>query len=220
MPPPPTSQVTSPAPSAPASTIALFGTSADPPTVGHGQILEWLSQHFEGVAVWASDNPFKTHGATLAQRQAMVQILVQQLPPRCSNVWVEPDLSHQRTLHTLATARDRWPQADFTLVIGSDLVPQLPHWYQAALLLSQVRLLVVPRPQAPLQDRDLQTLQHQGARITVANFTGLPVSSTAYRREGLATAIPGAIAAYIQTHRLYPRVSPCQTLAPANLPQP
>lgn len=39
--------------------VALFGTSADPPTVGHQAILRWLSEHYDQVAVWAADNPFK-----------------------------------------------------------------------------------------------------------------------------------------------------------------
>jgi nicotinate-nucleotide adenylyltransferase len=45
--------------------IALFGTSADPPTAGHKTILSWLSQNFDWVAVWASDNPFKIGNAAV-----------------------------------------------------------------------------------------------------------------------------------------------------------
>ena len=52
--------------------IALFGTSADPPTSGHQAILLWLSQRFDKVVVWASDNPFKTHQTLLEHRMAML----------------------------------------------------------------------------------------------------------------------------------------------------
>ncbi len=38
-------------------TIALFGTSADPPTCGHQALLEGLVAMFPKVATWASDNP-------------------------------------------------------------------------------------------------------------------------------------------------------------------
>ena len=48
--------------------IALLGTSADPPTLGHQALLEGLLQHFGQVATWASDNPMKRHGAALDQR--------------------------------------------------------------------------------------------------------------------------------------------------------
>ncbi|MGB2926426.1 MAG: adenylyltransferase/cytidyltransferase family protein, partial [Limnothrix sp.] len=63
--------------------IALFGTSADPPTVGHQSILRWLSEHYDQVAVWAADNPFKEHGATLDQRSEMLELLIKDLG--CSN---------------------------------------------------------------------------------------------------------------------------------------
>jgi nicotinate-nucleotide adenylyltransferase len=35
--------------------VALFGTSADPPTAGHQAIIRWLSEHFDHVAVWAGE---------------------------------------------------------------------------------------------------------------------------------------------------------------------
>ncbi|MDE5114158.1 MAG: adenylyltransferase/cytidyltransferase family protein, partial [Trichodesmium sp. St15_bin1_1] len=52
--------------------IALFGTSADPPTVGHKMIIEWLSQNFDKAVVWVSDNPFKYHETSLEQRAIML----------------------------------------------------------------------------------------------------------------------------------------------------
>ncbi|NJM46313.1 MAG: nicotinic acid mononucleotide adenylyltransferase, partial [Alkalinema sp. RU_4_3] len=40
--------------------LALFGTSADPPTLGHLAIVNYLSAKYDRVAVWAADNPFKS----------------------------------------------------------------------------------------------------------------------------------------------------------------
>ena len=48
--------------------VALFGTSADPPTRGHQALLEGLLQLYPTVATGASDNPLKQHGAPLEQR--------------------------------------------------------------------------------------------------------------------------------------------------------
>jgi cytidyltransferase-like protein len=59
--------------------IALFGTSADPPTSGHQAILNWLSQHYDLVAVWASDNPFKSHQTPLEHRSRMLRLLIEEL---------------------------------------------------------------------------------------------------------------------------------------------
>ena len=39
--------------------IALFGTSADPPTVGHKKILEELSRIYDFTISYVSNNPKK-----------------------------------------------------------------------------------------------------------------------------------------------------------------
>ena len=39
--------------------IALFGTSADPPTVGHKKILEKLSEIYTFTVSYVSNNPKK-----------------------------------------------------------------------------------------------------------------------------------------------------------------
>ena len=67
------------------TTIALFGTSADPPTLGHQALLEGLLDHHDRVVTWASDNPGKCHGLPLQQRQRLLRTLVTSLAdPRLS----------------------------------------------------------------------------------------------------------------------------------------
>lgn len=188
--------------------LALFGTSADPPTLGHGQILTYLSQNFDQVAVWASDNPFKTHGATLLQRQQMLRLLLADLSLQKTNVQIYRQLSHRRTIHTLEVAQQQWPGATFTLVVGSDLVPQLPQWYRVQTLLAQLQLLVIPRPDAPLEPEPLATLQAQ-TTVTIAPVSGPPVSSSAVREQGDTRALSPSVHRYIQSAQLYPCVPPC-----------
>jgi len=183
--------------------IALFGTSADPPTAGHQAILSWLSQHYDWVAVWAADNPFKSHQTLLEHRAAMLRLLIEDIPSR-HNIGFHPDLSSYRTVETLEKAKARWgADADFTLVIGSDLVSQLPRWYSVEDLLRQVQLLVVPRPGYRVEDADLQLLRHLGKKVAIADLTGPDVSSTAYRKNGDTQALTPPIQAYIHREHLY-----------------
>ena len=185
-------------------TLALFGTSADPPTVGHQQILGWLGEQYDQVAAWAADNPFKRHGTPLEHRMAMLRAAIQELPS--GNIGVYPELSHRFTRVTVDQASDRWPNADLTLTIGSDLIAQLPQWYQITELLQRVRLLVIPRPGYDLTSDALAPLKSLGARVTVADLTGLAISSTAYRNRcdpGDRTALPPSVAAYIEQEQLY-----------------
>lgn len=185
--------------------IALFGTSADPPHWGHQAILQWLAQHFDQVAVWAADNPFKQHQSTLSARFTMLRLLIDELPDPHDNVQLYPELSHARSIVTIEQARQRWPQAELTLVIGADLVTQLPQWYRSADIFAQVKILIFPRPGYPLLEDDLMELRQQGAQVAIADMPALyDVSSSRYRQSDRPTELPPVIQAYIDQHDLYP----------------
>ncbi|MCY7278529.1 MAG: nicotinate-nucleotide adenylyltransferase [Phormidesmis sp. CAN_BIN44] len=181
--------------------VALFGTSADPPTRGHLAILCWLSQHFDQVAVWASDNPFKSHQTALDHRTAMLRLLIGDLDLR--NIQVYPELSNSRTVITVERAQEHWQGAEFTLVVGSDLVRQLPKWFRARDLLDRVKLLVVPRPGYSITDSELDPLRQIGADVTIADLNAPNVSSTAYREQGETEGVTSPIQAYIDREQLY-----------------
>jgi nicotinate-nucleotide adenylyltransferase len=183
--------------------IALFGTSANPPTIGHLTILQALADQFDHVAVWAADNPFKSDQLPLHHRLQMLQLLIQesQLPPEKVQLYTE--LSHPHTLTTLERAQQRWPHAQFTLVVGTDVVPQLPHWYRAAELLRQVRVYIVPRQGYPLEPADVEHLRQMGAQVSVASITPPPVSSTHYREHGHSASLMPSIKDYIEREQLY-----------------
>ncbi len=196
--------------------IALFGTSADPPTAAHQQILQWLSHHYDQVAVWASDNPFKSHQTSLKHRAAMLQLLIEAIQPPRDNIQLHQDLSSPRALLTLERAQQRWGTAEFTLVIGSDLIGQLPRWYRVADLLEQVKLLVVPRPSYPVVNIDLQRLTDLGAHVAIASLMGLRLSSTDYRETRDAQGLIPPIEAYIHREHLYE----CPDAVPKSLVTP
>jgi nicotinate-nucleotide adenylyltransferase len=79
--------------------IALFGTSADPPTIGHKTIIEWLGQHFDLCVVWVSNNPFKSHAANMEQRIEMMRRMVATInsdrtnPHNRQNIQLRPEIS-------------------------------------------------------------------------------------------------------------------------------
>jgi nicotinate-nucleotide adenylyltransferase len=182
--------------------IALFGTSADPPTTGHLAVMRWLTEQFDQVAVWASDNPFKAHPASLAHRTAMLRLLISelQLPDK---IQVYPDLSYPRTIITVEQAQKRWVGAEFTLVVGADLARQLPRWWRITELLQQVKLLVIPRSGYTVAAEDLTRLQDLGAMVTIADLTPPAVSSTQYREQGSTDSITPLVQAYIDREQLY-----------------
>ncbi|MFB2836990.1 nicotinate-nucleotide adenylyltransferase [Floridanema evergladense] len=185
------------------TTIALFGTSADPPTTGHQAIINWLSQHFDWVAVWASDNPFKSHQTPLEHRAAMLRLLIKDIDPPRYNIGLYQELSSPRTLETVEKAKSLWPEGKLVLIVGSDLVKQLPRWYKVEDLLRQVELLVIPRPGSPIEEISLGELRNLGAKVAIASLTGPNVSSTAYRQNKDTTSLTPTIEEYIDREQLY-----------------
>jgi nicotinate-nucleotide adenylyltransferase len=184
--------------------IALFGTSADPPTAGHQKILKWLSESYDWVAVWAADNPFKSQQTPLPHRAAMLQLLITDINTPRQNITLEQELSSWRTLETVEKAKLRWGEdPEYTLIIGSDLLHQLPRWYHIGDLLKQVQLLVIPRPGYVIDDSSLEGVEQLGGKIAIANLTGLDVSSTAFREQKDPHTLTPQVVAYIHQQHLY-----------------
>ena len=82
------------------NSIALFGTSADPPTLGHVALLSELTKIFPKVITWASDNPDKKHQIPLLKRTQLLRILVKKIShPKFCLLYTSPsprDLSTSR----------------------------------------------------------------------------------------------------------------------------
>jgi nicotinate-nucleotide adenylyltransferase len=181
--------------------LALFGTSADPPTLAHRQIIQWLGQEFDLALVWAADNPLKTGQTPLAHRMAMLDCLVQELGD--DRVRLSPELSHRFTRVSVARAQGHWPQASLTLALGADLLPQLPRWHQAEELFPQVGVVIIPRTGYPLAPAALDWLHQHSPQVRIAPITVPDWSSRAFREGQRQDELSPGVLAYIRRHRLY-----------------
>jgi nicotinate-nucleotide adenylyltransferase len=183
--------------------IALFGTSADPPHRGQAAVIDWLATEFDHVAVWTSNNPFKEHQTPLHNRFHMLELMIEELNAPPDVVQIHPELSHMRTMICIERAQQKWPEAELFLVIGSDLVRQIPSWYRAEDIFASVNLLVVPRPGYDISEAALQYLR-QRTRVEVAHMPdSVDVSSSHYRHEEDDMDLTPAIQAYISENQLY-----------------
>jgi nicotinate-nucleotide adenylyltransferase len=183
------------------SSIALLGTSADPPTRGHQALLEGLLEHFPRVATWASDNPMKEHGAPLEQRAALLAAVVAAIgDPRLE---LAQDLSSPWAITTLERAAQRWPGADLVFVVGSDLAGQIPRWKEAAAVLRRCRLAVVPRGCWSLRERQLETLRSLGGVVEELPLRIPATASSLARRQPAPEQVAAAAWPLLLQHNLY-----------------
>ena len=182
--------------------IALFGTSADPPTIGHQTILYWLGQHFDRVVVWASDNPFKQHQTPLPYRSEMLKLAIAEL--NLNNISLYPELSDRFTLITVNRAIAKWGrEIEFSLVVGSDILPQIHNWYRIEELLAEVKVLIVPRLGYAIEKAELAALDSLGGEYAIASLNAPKVSSSSYRLQKDKTMVVPSVRDYINQQNLY-----------------
>ena len=183
------------------NSIALFGTSADPPTLGHQVLLSELTKVFPKVITWASDNPDKNHQIPLIKRTELLRILVKKLShPKLELV---QELSSPRTINTLQKAFQLWPEADFSFVIGSDLALQIPKWRNVRSVLNKAKISIAIRDGWPINTQQLEDIQKLGGDIELLPFNVPGSSSSNFRKKPQEALVPSELIPKLLEENLY-----------------
>jgi nicotinate-nucleotide adenylyltransferase len=134
----------------------------------------------------------------------MLQLLIEEIDNPRRNIILNEALSHRRSIISLQKAKEIWgDEADYTIVIGSDLLEQIRSWYRVKDLLEQVQILVVSRPGYTIENEDLEALQDLGGKWSIANLNAPAVSSTAYREQQDRNVLTKPVKDYICKEQLY-----------------
>tara|TARA_B100000579_G_C22511519_1_gene701726 strand:+ start:111 stop:695 length:585 start_codon:yes stop_codon:yes gene_type:complete len=183
------------------NSIALFGTSADPPTLGHEALLIELTKIFPKVITWASDNPDKRHQIPLLKRTQLLRILVKKIShPKLEMV---QELSSPRTINTLKKALRIWPEASFSFVIGSDLVVQVPKWLKAKSIVNKTTIAIAMRDGWPIRDNQLEEIKKLGGEIDLLPFNIPKSSSSQFRESPQKVLVPQELIPLLLEENLY-----------------
>ena len=183
------------------NSIALFGTSADPPTLGHEALLSELTKIFPKVITWASDNPDKRHQIPLLKRTQLLRILVKKIShPKLELI---QELSSPRTIHTLKKAFQLWPEASFSFVIGSDLAVQIPTWLNAKSILDKAKIAIAIRDGWPVSEKQLEEIKKLGGEIDLLPFNIPESSSSKFRERPQGMLVPKEIIPLLLEENLY-----------------
>ena len=116
--------------------VAIYGGSFNPPHVGHAMVAAWLRWTGQVDRVWLVPvfrHAFEgRHDKTLApyeQRVAWCRAMAAEIGPEVEVSEVEARLpTPSFTIDTLDHLARTRPEHRFRLVVGADVLPQLPDW--------------------------------------------------------------------------------------------
>ena len=106
--------------------IAIFGTSADPPTIGHKKILEELSKIYSFTITYASNNPQKKHQEDISIRSLLLKTLIEDL--NNPKIIFNQKISSQWAIQSIKKCKNIYESNKLDFVIGSDLIGDIFSW--------------------------------------------------------------------------------------------
>ena len=171
--------------------IAIYGGSFNPPHLGHAEAAWTVYEELKpDIFLIVPDNipPHKEleeGDPSAEQRLELCRLAFGDIP----NVVIS-DIETSRegksyTADTVRLLRERYPEDELNLVLGTDMLLCFDEWYQFEYLLQECRLLVLAREDGREQElmdkiRELET--EHGARVTLLSHTPLEMSSSEIRK--------------------------------------
>ena len=139
--------------------IGLYFGSFNPVHFGHLIIANYIVNNTDldqGWLVVSPQNPFKTSAVLLNEyeRLFLVRLAVEDEPNlRASDVEFKlPKPSY--TIDTLVYLEEKYPQHEFSIIMGSDSYENLPKWKNADVLTKKYQMIVYQRREHPVIIRE------------------------------------------------------------------
>ena len=195
--------------------IGIFGGTFDPPHLGHLILASEAHAQLKLARLLWVLTPVPPHKlnqpiSSLDHRLAMVKLALKgELAFKLSMIEVERSGPHY-TLDTIRVFSSRYPNADLILLLGGDLLRDLPTWHRPADLVAACHQIGVMR--RPGDSIDMASLEKKipglNSKVKFVEAPLLEIASSEIRRRA-ARGLPfryyllPAVYQYIQKHNLY-----------------
>ncbi len=188
--------------------IGVLGGSFNPVHIGHVLLADYLRQFHGFDEVWfmlSPLNPLKSNPEELIEDHHRLEMLRIAAESASGLAVCDIELSMPRpsyTINSLSELARIVPDAEFSLIIGSDNWNIFHNWKDYRKIIERFSPIVYPRPGYPL---DRGTLP---ANVTAADAPTFDISSTFLRRaiadgHDMRLYLPAGVWDYITGHKLY-----------------
>lgn len=188
--------------------VALFGGSFNPPHVGHLLAVAYLRAVAPVDAVWLMPAHRHAFGKQLAPWEDRLQMCgaVASVFTGVEVTDIEAHVPGEgRTVDTVDALRARYPTHTFRLVLGTDLLEQLPRWKDPQRLLALAPPLVVGRTGYPKPDKLPDGAEWLGD-VFLPEVSSTQVRAALAGEDDIEALVPAAVRRIIEERALY-RVS-------------
>lgn len=187
--------------------IGVYSGSFDPIHTGHAMVANFVAQWGGVDEVWlmvSRLNPLKlgSHPAEDHQRIEMAELVAS----KCKDVKVsdfEMNLPLPSfTYFTLCNLREKYPEHDFVLIIGSDNWHFMDKWRDPEKIISEFGMIVYPRPGYDMPDNlpdNVKVLRDAPMALVSSTF----IRHSVAKGKNVNYFVPCGVAEYIEKNQLY-----------------
>ena len=181
--------------------IALFGTSADPPTIGHKKILEELSKIYALTVSYVSNNPSKNHKEEISIRSHLLKTLIEDLDN--PKILFNQSVSSQWALESIKKCKRIYEFNNIDFVIGSDLIKDIFHWKNFDKIIKEVSFFIILRDGYPIESNTLKMLETYKVKFKISTIKIPKISSSKFRSNFNYSNLPTSLIDIVKKNNLY-----------------
>ena len=181
--------------------IALFGTSADPPTIGHKKILEELSKIYAFTISYVSNNPKKKHIEDISIRSHLLKTLIDDLDN--PKILFNQKISSQWAVESIKKCKEIYKFNNLDFVIGSDLIKDIFYWKNFDKITNEVSFLVILREGYPVESNTLKMLETYRVKFKISTIKTPNISSSKFRLNFNCSNLPSSLIDIVKKNNLY-----------------
>ena len=181
--------------------IALFGTSADPPTIGHKKILEELSKIYTFTVSYVSNNPNKNHKEDITIRSHLLKTLIEDLDN--NKILFNQKISSQWAIESIKKCKEIYKFKKLDFVIGSDLIKDIFNWKNFEKIIKEVSFFIILREGYPVESNTLKMLETNKVKFKISTIKIPNISSSKLRSNFNYSNLPTSLIDIVKENNLY-----------------
>ena len=181
--------------------IALFGTSADPPTIGHKKILEELSKIYAKTISYVSNNPKKEHKENISVRSHLLKTLIEDLDN--PKILFNQKVSSKWAVDSINKCKKIYKFSNLDFVIGSDLIQDIFYWKNFDKIIKGVSFFIIIREGYPVESKTIKMLETYNVKFEISNLKIPNISSSNFRLNSNYSNLPKSLIDFVKENNLY-----------------